>query len=256
MLLLLYYPASSAATPVRVRHMEGITHGFLILRGLDGKTIAYGELDQVVGGKTGIVTTDMNFHFNDGSSFREITKFTQQSEFRLVSDKVVQKGPSFAHQSETEIDAATGNVTVRTIDDGKQRVTTKHLNLPADVSNGMLPVLMKNLSKPGTAATVSMVATSSSPRLLRLNLVPQEETTFKFASALHKTQHFIVKIKIGGIAGVIAPLVGKQPPDLQMWILESEAPSFLQSEGPLAEGTPVWRIEIAAPDAESLKAAR
>jgi len=120
----------------------------------------------------------------------------------------------------------------------------------------MLPVLMKNLSKPRTAATVSRVATSSPPRLLRLNLVPQEETTFKFASALHKTQHFIVKIKIGGIAGVIAPLVGKQPPDFQMWILESEAPSFLQSEGPLAEGTPVWRIEIAAPDAESLKAAR
>src|SRR6516162_6181690 len=85
MLLLLYYSANSAATPVRVRHMEGITHGFLILPGLDGKTIAYGELDQVVGGKTGIVTTDTNFHFNDGSSFREITKFTQQSEFRLVT---------------------------------------------------------------------------------------------------------------------------------------------------------------------------
>ena len=85
MLLLLYYSANSAATPVRVRHMEGITHGFLILPGLDGKTIAYGELDQVVGDKTGIVTTDMNFHFNDGSSFREITKFTQQSEFRLVT---------------------------------------------------------------------------------------------------------------------------------------------------------------------------
>ena len=33
----------------------------------------------------------MNFHRNDGSSFREITKSTQHGEFRLVSDKMTQK---------------------------------------------------------------------------------------------------------------------------------------------------------------------
>jgi hypothetical protein len=213
-------------------------------------------LDQVVSGKTGLVTSDMNFHFMDGSSFRQITKYTQHGEFRLVSDKIVQKGPSFARQSEVQIDAKTGSITVHTVEGEKERTTTKHLDLPPDVSNGMLTVLLKNLSKPGTAATVSMVAASSSPRLIKLDIVPQEETTLKFGATTHKTQRFLVKVKVGGIAGVIAPLVGKQPPDVQLWILESEAPTFLQSEGPLAEGTPVWRIELASPDAEALKAAR
>ena len=86
----------------------------------------------------------------------------------------------------------------------------------------MLPVLMKNLSKPGTPATVSMVAVGASPRLVHLNIVPQQETTLKYGAAVHKTQHFVVKIRIGGIAGVIAPLVGKQPPDIQFWILETK----------------------------------
>jgi hypothetical protein len=256
LIVLWLFTLESLAAPVRVRHLEGITHGFLILRDLDGKTIAHGELDQVVSGKTGIVTSDMNFHFSDGSSYREITKFTQRGTFRLVSNKIIQKGPSFAHPSETEIDARTGNVTFRAVDGEKEKVASKHMDLPPDLSNGMLPVLMKNLSKPGISAQVSMIVASASPRLIHLDITPQDETSLKYDGAVHKVQHFLVKIKIGGIAGVIAPLVGKRPPDLHIWILESDAPSFLQSEGPLGEDTPVWRIEVAAPDAESMKAAR
>src|SRR5215831_14135251 len=37
--------------------------------------------------KDGVVTAEMNFHFNDGSSFREITKF--QSEGQLSADTPV-----------------------------------------------------------------------------------------------------------------------------------------------------------------------
>lgn len=159
----------------------------------------------------------MNFQFSDGSSFREITKFTQHAEFRLLSDKATQKGPSFKQDSESEIDAKSGNITVRTMEGGKEKVATKHMDLPPDVSNGMLSVLMKNLSKPGTPGTVSLVTLSSSPRMVQLDIVPQNETTLKFDGAVHKAQHFVVKIKIGGLAGVIAPLLGKQPPDLQMW---------------------------------------
>jgi hypothetical protein len=252
--LVLYYPTHSAAEPVRVHHLEGIAHGFLVLRDLDGKAIARGEVDQLVSGNDGVVTVDMNFHFNDGSSFREITKFTQHGEFRLVGDKTTQKGPSFKQESESEIDAKAGNITVRTVDGGKEKVTTKHMDLPPDVANGLLTVLLKNLSKPGVAATVSMVAVGSSPRLVHLDIVPQEETTLKYGAAVHKAEHFVVKIRMGGIAGVIAPLMGKQPPDLQFWILESEVPAFLQSEGKLSADTPVWRIQVASPDADSLKA--
>ena len=32
--------------------------------------------------------------------------------------------------------------------------------------------------------------------------------------------------------GKVAPLVGKQPPDTHVWFVKSEAPAFIESEGP------------------------
>ena len=58
---------------------------------------------------------------------------------------------------------------------------------------------------------------------------------------IRKATHYILKVDIGGIAGVVAPLVGKQPPDSHVWILGGEAPAFVRSEQPLYNGGPVWR---------------
>ena len=59
--------------------------------------------------------------------------------------------------------------------------------------------------------------------------------------------HYAVKVEIGGVAGLVAPLVGKQPPETHVWILEGEAPAFVKFEGPLYEGGPIWRIELTHP---------
>jgi hypothetical protein len=45
----------------------------------------------------------------------------------------------------------------------------------------------------------------------------------------------------------VAPLVGKQPPDIHVWLVEGEAPVVIKSEGPMFDGGPVWRIEMTAP---------
>jgi hypothetical protein len=243
------------AEPVPVRHIEGVAFGFLVLRNLDGQPIAYGDLKQVV--KSGIVTDDLQVHFKDGSFYEEITKFTQHGEFRLVSDQVMQKGPSFKQETESWIDAATGKITVRTVEKGKdedkEKQTSKQLALPADVSNGLLFTLVKNLD-PSAETTVSMVAASRKPRLVKLHIVPGPEKTIKVGLVTYKAQHYIVKTKIEGAAGVIAPLVGKQPPDIHIWIVKSEAPTFVEFEGPLCEDGPIWRIEMAAPEPDSPKA--
>jgi hypothetical protein len=63
----------------------------------------------------------------------------------------------------------------------------------------------------------------------------------------------VVKVKIEGVAGAIAPIVGKQPPDTHVWIVKSEAPTFIESEGPLSQDSPVWRIEVTAPEPDSRK---
>jgi len=59
--------------------------------------------------------------------------------------------------------------------------------------------------------------------------------------------HFVLKIEIGGVSGMIAPLLGKQPPDIHIWILGGEAPAFVKSESQLYLGGPIWRIELVSP---------
>lgn len=241
----------SVADQVPVRHVEGVTLGFLVVRGLDGKDIGYGELKQVVTREGGPVLADMQLRFKDGSYYQEITKFTQHKKFRLISDQVKQKGPSFKQESESWIDVATGNIRVRTVEKGKEKETTKHLDLPSDVSNGLLFTVVKNVDPTALETTVSMVAVSNSPRLVKLNIFPQQEKIIKVGLITHKAQHYVVKVKIEGVAGVIAPIIGKQPADIHIWIVKSEAPTFIEFEGELSQDSPIWRIEMTAPEPDS-----
>jgi hypothetical protein len=123
--------------PVAVKHTEGIVHGFLALRTLEGATIANGDLIQLARGTR--VTSRLTFRFKDGSLHDETAVFSQRGRFQLISDHLVQKG---------------------------------------------------------------------------------------------------------GISGVLAPLLGKQPPDSHVWILGGDAPAFVRSEQALYLGGPTWRIEL------------
>jgi hypothetical protein len=254
--ILLLQLAELNAEPIKVRHVEGVTFGFLVLRSLAGEPLAYGELKQVLNREGGTVLDDLQFRFKDGSYYREITKFTQRGEFRLVSDQVIQKGPSFKEDTESWIEAATGKITVRTGHDGKEKWTTKHLDLPPDVANGLLFILVKNIDPSAPETTVSMVAASTSPRLVELHIFPAQERTFKLGTVAYKAQHFVIKVKIKGVAGAIAPIIGKQPPDTDVWIVKSEAPAFIESEGPLSQDTPVWRIQVTGPEPDSTKSSK
>jgi hypothetical protein len=247
---LLCAPASSVADPVRVRHLEGVTFGFLVLKNLEGELLANGELKQVVRPDDPVILADLQFRFKDGSFYREITKFTQKGVFHLLSDQVVQRGPSFKQNTESWIDTETGKVTVRTREKGKEKTVTKRLDLPNDVANGLLFTIAKNLDPTASETLLSMVAASANPRVVKLHITPAEEKTFHEGPLTYKGQHYIVHIKIPGVAGVVAPVVGKKPSDIHLWILKSEAPTFLEFEGPLSEAGPLWRIELAAPESE------
>src|SRR5215467_5839053 len=156
----------SGAEPVPVRHLEGVTFGFLVLKDMDGETLAHGELKQVVKPDDPVVMADVRFQFKDGSLYREVTKFTQRGVFRLVSDQVVKTGPSFKEDSESWIDARTGKVTVRTAEKGKKKTVTKKLDLPDDIANGLLFTIAKNLDASRAETVLSMVITSAKPRVV------------------------------------------------------------------------------------------
>jgi hypothetical protein len=49
------------------------------------------------------------------------------------------------------------------------------------------------------------------------------------------------------VAGVIAPILGKQPPDTKLWILDGDVPAFVKMEGALYEKGPIWTMVLTSP---------
>ena len=234
------------AEAVAVRHTEGLTRGFLLLQTLDGNFLADGDLTQIASG--GRVTDHLIFHFKDGSIYDETFVFTQRGTFRLISDHLIQKGPAFKRQMETSLDASTGKVTANYTDsDGKMKTVDERLKLPSDLANGMIPILLNNLQPNGPQITVSMVAATPKPRLVKLEITRVGEEPFMVGGSNRKATRYVVKVELGGAAGLLAPLVGQQPLDTNVWILAGAAPTFLKSEGPLYDGGPIWRIETVSP---------
>jgi hypothetical protein len=121
------------------------------------------------------------------------------------------------------------------------------MKLPTDLANGMVPTLLGDIDPKAAKTTVSMLVSTPKPRIVKLEISPAGEDSFSVAGIGAKALRYTVKIEIGGIGGVIAPIIGKQPPDTHIWMIGGKAPGFLRSEGPMFEGGPVWTIELASP---------
>jgi hypothetical protein len=234
------------AAQLPVGHTEGEVHGFLVLRSLEGEIIAAGDLTQIARGNR--VTIHSTFHFKDGSIQDETTVFSQRGVFRLINDHVVQKGPSFKRPMDVLIDCSSGQVAVRySDDDGNEKVVSERMKLPPDLANGIVITVMKNIRADAPRTTASMVVATPKPRIVKLVIEREGEESFLIAGAGRKATRYVVKVELGGAAGLVAPLVGKEPPDTRVWIMGGEAPALVKSEGVLFEGGPVWRIELASP---------
>ncbi len=238
--------ATVSASPVAVRYKEGLLHGFLVLSTLDGTPIAQGDLIQVSRGNH--ITSRLTYHFKDGSRQEETTVFSQRGNFRLISYHLVQKGPAFKNETEVSIKASTGEVSVQyTDDEGKKKTENEHLKLPPDLANGLVLTLMKNLPPDTPPLEVSMVVATPKPRLVKLAISSRPKDPFSLAGSAREALHYAIKVEIGGLAGLVAPWLGKQPPDSHVWILGGESPTFVKSETLSYMGGPMWRTELVAP---------
>ena len=222
-----------AADPIPVRHAEGPDHGSLTLSTLDGKHLANGDLSRTSEGDE--ITARMVLHFDDGSLYDETTVFTQREQFRFLRNHVLRKGPAFPIPLEAWIDGMTGAVKVSYVDGGKTKTVEQTMELPADLANGFITTLVKNVSPGAPPTLVSLVALTPKPRLVHLEI----QSTGKEGDATR----YLVKVRIGGFSGGMAKILGKQPPDSSVWISADEPPTFVKSESPLYVGGDLWRIE-------------
>ena len=99
----------------------------------------------------------------------------------------------------------------------------------------------------GKLAKVPETWPDGAVRIVKLSFSAEGTEPFSLAGANREATHYVAKVEIGGVAGVVAPLVGKQPPDQHIWIVGGEAPTLVKSETLSYMGGPVWRTEILSP---------
>jgi hypothetical protein len=241
-LLMLFVGVPVGAETVKVRLPEGISRGFLVVREPGGGPIGYGELVQkpVQGG----LSNRLRLKFTDGSVYDEALTFSQRDVFRLEAYKLVQRGPSFP-TSEVEFDRKSGRYRSRTQDEkgGEEKTASGPLDMPPDLYNGMAMTLLKNLP-PGGRASAQLAAFTPKPRLIKMMLGPEGEGTARVGPETKRVTRYLVKLEIGGLTGVVASLIGKDPPDLRYWLVSGEVPAFARFEGAMYLNGPVWQLEM------------
>jgi hypothetical protein len=167
--------------------------------------------------------------------------------FNYSATSRFKKGNAFKTPLTLSFDTSTGNVSVVYFDnDGKEKRADKHLELPTDLANGILPMLISQVD-PKVETTLSMVVSTPEPRVVKLKISAVGTESFSIAGTAATATHYLIKIDIGGAEGVAAKVVKKQPPPIHIWAAAGTAPIFLKSEGPLYEDGPVWWIELASP---------
>ena len=88
-----------------------------------------------------------------------------------------------------------------------------------------------------------MVVFTPKPRLIKMGLAQEGTDSARVAGATRKANRYLVKLEVGGLTGVVASLVGKEPPDLRYWLIPGEVPAFGKFEGAMFLKGPTWRIE-------------
>lgn len=244
MLVVAFFTSAPLAhsEPIPVRYPQGSAHGFLVLKTLEGVSIASGEVTEIVHGDR--VTSRLIFKFRDGSIDDDLTVFTQRGTFRLITDHHIQHGPSFPKPIDVLIDMPASRVISRTAD-GK--TTEAHMDLPLDVSNGLPPNLLLNILPSTPETKISYVAPGDKPRLVHLSIKPTGKAPFRVGGMRHVATDFTIHVELGGLAGVVAPIIGKEPADFHIWIQSGSPPAFVAEEGQLYQGGPLWRIEQVSP---------
>jgi hypothetical protein len=245
-ILLCGLPAFAQSDLPIVRYVQGSIHGFLEMRSPDGHVVATGDIIQSVHDDR--VTLQTLLKFKDGSTDDETTVFSERRAFQFISDHHIQKGPFFPHPMDVLIDGRSGEVTTHTTDkDGKEQDKTDHLQLPSDLANGIVPLVIENMSPASSSKTVSLLVATPKPLLAKLVITKSGEDSYSLAGTPRKATHYEIKIQLTGLAGVVAPIIGKTPPDIQIWTTIGQLPTFIREQGPIYPDSPLMTIQLTSP---------
>jgi hypothetical protein len=80
--------------------------------------------------------------------------------------------------------------------------------------------------------------------LIRILISPESVQPIHTTGQTLKATVFRIHPELGGVVGVIAPLIGLQPKDVMVWVLEGEEPAVVRIVGQLGGYGPVVSSEL------------
>lgn len=239
----LVMPFVAYSETIPVRHIQQPMHRMMIARTENGKTVANGEFTQTTQGAE--VTMHLVYRFLDGSIDEETTTYTQQGRFRLVRYQHVETGPFFSKPIDFAVEAATGTVTSRSMDsNGRLSVESKHMSLPEDLANGFVGTLLLNVPHNIAPFRVSMLAPFGGGRLVQLLISPESDQTVQLDGQTLQATVFRVHPALNGFVSLFAHLIGLQPKDVNVWVLEGDDPAVAVVIGQLGGYGPVISSDL------------
>ena len=112
------------------------------------------------------------------------------------------------------------------------------------MANGFVGTLLLNVPPNTAPFRVGMLAPVGGGRLIHILISPEGEQPFQTGGQTLKATVFRIHPELGGIVGVIAPLVGLQPKDVMVWVLEGDEAAVVRIVGQLGGYGPVFSSEL------------
>src|SRR5207302_1968632 len=106
--------------------------------------------------------------------------------------------------------------------------------------------ILKNLA-PGASAAGHMLAFTPKPYRLDTTLRAEGKDKFFAGDVARTATRYLLKMELRGVTGVVASILGKDPPQVRYWISTGAAPGFVKFEGPMFLNGPRWRVEGIGP---------
>src|SRR5204863_156555 len=102
------------------------------------------------------------------------------------------------------------------------------------------------LTRPAAAAPVVVRFPESATHGFLVLRGANGDDKFFVGDVARTATRYLVKMELRGLTGVVASILGKDPPQVRYWI-SGAAPAFVKFEGPLFLNGPPWRIELTGP---------
>ena len=99
----------------------------------------------------------------------------------------------------------------------------------------------------GARETVHVLAFGPKPMLVQVEMAPAGDERISAGERRVSATHFVLTPKLGLVRGTIARIIGKNPAPYHCWIVTGDVPAFVNIDGALFPGGPVWRIETVSP---------